>query len=133
MRLGFLTLVNKYTAVWNRLKDIEMEKEEIRADLITYAKKEDMEIIKGSDHTVKVTFRERLKFPNTDDPKRRELEKLIRDAGLWNEVSRLDTNALEKAVDLGKLDEGVLEKVKQFSFPEESVIVSQPKVVREDE
>ena len=110
-----------------------MEKEEIRADLIAYAKKEGVEIIKGSDHTIKVTFKERLKFPNADDPKRRELEKLIRDAGLWNEVSRLDTNALEKAVDLGKLDEGVLEKVKQFSFPEESVIVSQPKVVREDE
>ncbi|MEK7847281.1 MAG: PD-(D/E)XK nuclease family protein [Nitrospinota bacterium] len=128
-----VTLVNKYTAVWNKLKEIEREKEEIRADLIAYAKKEDVETIKGSDHTVKVTFKERLKFPNADDPKRMALEKVIKDAGLWNEVSRLDTNALEKAVDLGKLDEGVLEKVKKFSSPEESVIVSQPKVVRKDE
>ena len=128
-----VTLVNKYTAVWNKLKDIEMEKEEIRADLIAYAKKEGVEIIKGSDHTIKVTFKERLKFPNADDPKRRELEEIVRDAGLWNEVSRLDTNALEKAVDLGKLDEGVLEKVKQFSSPEESVIVSQPRGVKEEE
>lgn len=68
-----VTLVNKYTEVWNKWKNIEREKDEIRANLIAYSKKEGVEIIKGSDHIVKVTFRERLKFPNADDPQRKRL------------------------------------------------------------
>jgi hypothetical protein len=128
-----VTLVNKFTAVWNKLKEIEREKDEIRADIIAYAKKEGVEIIKGSDHTIKVTFRERLKFPNADDPKRMELEKLIKDTGLWNEFSELDKTALAKALESGGLNNDLMEKIKPLAPLEESAIVSKPMVLREEE
>ncbi len=126
-------LVNKYTSAWKKLKESEAEKDLLREALIAYAKKEGIEVIKGSGHTVKVIFKKGFKFPGKHDTGREDLEKIIIDAGLWSEISELDTNSLAKIVETGMLDEKLLKKIKPFAAFEERIIVNKPKPVREEE
>ena len=128
-----VTLVNKYTAVWHKLKELAMEEDKIKEAIAAYAKREGIESIIGSNHIVKVKFEESLRFPKAKTDNRAELEKLIKEIGLWDKMSQLNTKALANAVKFGKLDEELAEKIKQFASVEESVRVSQPKMLREEE
>lgn len=128
-----VTLVNKYTAIWHKLIELEMEEDKIKEAIAAYAKREGIGSIIGSDHIVKVKFEESIRFPKTKTDDRVELEKLIKELGLWDKMSQLNTKALAKAVKFGKLDEELAEKIKQFASVEESVRVGPPKVLREEE
>src|SRR3989344_2702797 len=128
-----VTLVNKYTAVWHKLKELAMEEDKIKEAIAAYAKREGIESIIGSNHIVKVKFEESLRFPKAKTDNRAELEKLIKEIGLWDKMSQLNTKAMANAVKFGKLDEELAEKIKQFASVEESVRVSQPKMLREEE
>lgn len=128
-----VTLVNKYTAVWHKLKELAMEEDKIKEAIAAYAKRAGIENIVGSDYIVKVTFEESLRFPKAKADDRTELEKIIKEFGLWDKMSQLNTKALAKAVKSGKLDKELAEKIKQFASVEESAKVSQPKVLREAE
>ncbi len=126
-------LVNEYVLAWNRSKEADVEKERLKQRLAAYAKKEGMETIVGSDSSVKVTFKENQKLPENNSPDRLALEKVIKDAGLWNEVSRLDGNSLAKIIESTKWDKELVEKIKRFASKEEGVRVSQPKMVKEEQ
>ncbi|MEK6681348.1 MAG: PD-(D/E)XK nuclease family protein [Nitrospirota bacterium] len=126
-------LVNEYVLAWNRSKEADIEKERLKERLAVYAKKEGVETIKGSDYTVKVAIKDKLYFPGKNDPDREELEKIIKIAGLWDEASELDVNVLSKTIQSGKWDKELIKKIKQFASEEESVRVSQPKLLREEE
>lgn len=128
-----VTLVNKYTAVWYKLKELAMEEDKIKKALAAYAKREGIENIMGSDRMVKVTFEESLKFPKTKDDGRSELEKIIKEFGLWDKMSQLNTKALARALKSGKIGKELAEKIKQFASVEESIRVGQPKVMRKEE
>ena len=128
-----VTLVNKYVSAWNRSKEADAEKERLKEQLVAYAKKEDLETIQGSDHTVKVTLKEGLNFPGKNDPEREAIEKLIKDAGLWDEVSMLDNKALQDAIESGRWGKKLSEKIKQFASLREGVRVSSPKAAKEEE
>ena len=128
-----VTLVNKYTTIWHKLKELEMEEEKIKKAIAAYARKEDVGSIIGSDYIVKVRFEENLKFPKTKTDDRAELEKLIKALGLWDKMSQLNTKALANAVKFGKLDEELAEKIQQFASVEESIKVNPPKMLREEE
>lgn len=126
-------LVNEYVSAWNRSKEADVEKERLKQRLAAYAKKEGAETIVGSDFCVKVTFKENQKLPENNSPDRLAIEKVIKDAGLWNEASRLDGNVLAKIIESNKWDKKLVEKIKQFVSVEEGVRISQPKVVKEEE
>ncbi len=126
-------LVNEYVLAWNRSKEADVEKERLKQRLAAHAKKEGMETIVGSDFCVKVTFKENQKLPENNSPDRLALEKVIKNAGLWNEASRLDGNVLAKIIESNKWDKELVEKIRQFMFKEEGVRVSQPKMVKEEE
>ncbi|MBI4972511.1 MAG: PD-(D/E)XK nuclease family protein [Candidatus Omnitrophica bacterium] len=126
-------LVNEYVSAWNKSKEADVEKERLKERLAAYAKKEGMETIVGSDFCVKVTFKENQKLPENNSPDRVALEKIIKDAGLWNEASRLDGNVLAKIIESNKWDKELVDRIKQFMFKEEGVRVSQPKMVKGEE
>ena len=110
-----------------------MEEDKIKEAIAAYAKREGIESIIGSNHIVKVKFEESLRFPKAKTDNRAELEKLIKEIGLWDKMSQLNTKALANAVKFGKLDEELAEKIKQFASVEESIKVNPPKMLREEE
>lgn len=126
-------LVNKYAAVWKQFKEVEAERDKIKDALAAYAKRMSIETIKGSDHTVKVTFKKRKGFPKKDSSGRKELERIIRDAGLWDQVSELDSDTLSKLLDSKKWDKELIEKILEFVIIEESPTVNKPRMIRKEE
>lgn len=109
-----VTLVNKY-AENELLGDCyEEQKEKLKEAIIALAKRNNYEVIVGSNHQLRIKFTSDLKFPTKTDPNRLALEKLINESGLWVEVSDLNTTALKKLVEGGKLDPLLCEKIYQL-------------------
>ena len=109
-----VVLVNKYVALKNEAKKIDEEMEKVREAILDYARREEVEVIKGSDYKARVKFDERLKFPSKNDAERQELEDAIKEAGKWAEVSQLDTTSLSHVVENSLWSKDLIEQVMKF-------------------
>jgi putative RecB family exonuclease len=113
-------LVNEFAKLKARREELEELEKKLREAIITYAKREGVSCIKGSDKKLYVRIGKRIKFPGSKEKGREELEELIRGAGRWEEVSSLDTRTLEKIAREGSWPPELLEKLKQYQSLEES-------------
>ena len=109
-----VTLVNKYVALKDAAKKIDEETEKVREAILEYARKEGVEVIKGSDRKARVKFEEKLKFPGKNDEERQELDNTIIEAGKWAEVSQLDTTKLTDVIESGLWSKDLIDKVMKY-------------------
>lgn len=116
-----VVLVDAYAERWRRKKDLEAkvktiegELEEIKKEAIRYAEREDLQVIVGTDARLRVTGRERVVSPAKGSEEREALERELRAAGVWDEVSTLDPPALERAVAEERWTGAVLDRIKVF-------------------
>ena len=109
-----VTLVNKYAALKDEAKRLDEEIQKVREAILEYARKEEVEVIKGSDRKVRVKFEEKLKFPGKNEEERQELDNTIIEAGKWAEVSQLDTTALTDAIENGLWSKDLIDKVMKY-------------------
>lgn len=115
-----VVLANKYAELKSQETRIRDEMDKVREAILDYARREGMEVIKGSDCRVRVTFDEKLKFPGKRDAERAELDVIVREAGKWDEVSELDTTALAGVVEKGLWTKDLVDKVMKYGRIEES-------------
>ena len=115
-----VVLANKYAELKSQETRIRDEMDKVREAILDYARREGMEVIKGSDCRVRVTFDEKLKFPGKRDAERAELDVIVREAGKWDEVSELDTTALAGVVEKGLWTKDLVDKVMEYGRIEES-------------
>ena len=106
-----VVLVNKYAELRQKATDIQEETDKVKEAIIDYAKREQVELIKGSTHKARVKLEEKLKFPGKNNDERQELEDKIKAAGKWIEVSQLDTASLSRVVDNGLWSKELIEEV----------------------
>ena len=109
-----VALVNKYVALKDEAKKIDEETEKVREAILEYARKEGVEVIKGSDRKVRVKFEDKLRFPGKNEAERQELDNTIIEAGKWAEVSQLDTTKLTDVVESGLWSKGLIAKVMKY-------------------
>jgi len=109
-----VTLVNKYVALKDAAKKIDEETEKVREAILEYARKEGVEVIKGSDRKARVKFEEKLKFPGKNDEERQELDNTIIEAGKWAEVSQLDTTKLTDVIESGLWSKALIDRVMKY-------------------
>jgi len=128
-----VSLVNKYVEKKAIQDSIEREIEELKKALIAYSKKEEVEVIRGSEKKLRVKTGLKQKFPGKNEIDRLYLEKLIKSAQKWEEVSALDTNALAKAIDNKEWDLDLIEKVKKYLSWEESYRLTLSTIKEHDE
>lgn len=114
-----VVLVNKFAELRQKALDIEEETEKVKEAIFDYARREQVELIKGSGHKARVKFEKRLKFPAKNDDARQELEEKIKAAGKWMEVSQLDTASLTKFVHTGLWSKQLVDEVLKCSRVEE--------------
>jgi hypothetical protein len=95
----------------------------VKTALIEYARREQVSVITGSGQQVRVKLETQLKFPGKKEDNRADLEKVIRESGVWDEVSQLDTAALTHALEEGQWDAALAERVGAFRTPEETAAV----------
>lgn len=83
---------------------IEEELEKIKEAAVAYARREGAEVIRGSDHTLRVTEKTAVSAPAKGTPEREELENQLKRMGRWEALSTLDTHALAALVTGRALD-----------------------------
>jgi len=115
-----VVLVNKYAALKNEKARIEEEMEKVKEAILDYSKGEGVEVIKGSDYKARVRFGERLRFPGKSDAGRPELDKVIKEAGRWDEVSQLDITSLTRNIEDNLWSKDLIDKVMKYGRIEES-------------
>ncbi len=119
-------LANRYTHLRQQRRALEEEIETIKMQIISLAKQDGLTAVRGSDQLLKVWIKQRLKFPSTtgrDSESRRILESIIKTSGRWDEVSTLDTKALDYILLSHRWEAELEEKLLRFATPfEESRI-----------
>jgi len=125
---AFTKLSAKKKEIQEEISKIDEELEKIKEAVIKYAKKEGVEVIKGSDHKLRVSEKEKVSAPSKGSPEREKLEKMLHEVNKWDEVSGLDTHALEKAIAEADWDKKLVDKVKKFLTFETRISVSLSKL-----
>ncbi len=115
-----VVLVNKYAELKEKASEIEEELGKVKEAIFDYARREQVEMIKGSDQKVRVKFDEKLKFPGKNEAERQELEDTIKSSGKWMEVSQLDTTVITRIVESGLWDKELIDEVMKYGRIEET-------------
>jgi hypothetical protein len=128
-----VVLVNKYAELKAEAKRIDEEMDRVKEALVGYSRNNDVEVIKGNNYRVSVTSSEKLKFPGKRDEGREELETVIKDAGKWDEVSTLDTHALQDVLEEGTWKQDLLDEIREYGELEQSSHVRLSKLKEDEE
>lgn len=115
-----VVLVNKYAELKEKASEIEEELGKVKEAIFDYTRREQVEMIKGSDRKVRVKFDEKLKFPGKNEAERQELEDTIKSSGKWMEVSQLDTTVITRIVESGLWDKELIDEVMKYGRIEET-------------
>ncbi len=126
-------LVSRYADLDKQKREVESEIARVKEALIHYAKKNNVQAVKGSGHRVIVRFYRGLSFPGKDDPARPELEDLVKELGLWEKVAVLSPVSLAKLVEGGALDPAIAERIGRMGKEEERPWVKLSKFGRRGE
>ena len=96
----YVELMEKKASAEDKIKnEIGNELEQIKEAMIALSEKEGIRAINGSEQIARIWAKDCYKFPGRKDPGRGNLEKIVRQAGLWNDASSLDTFALSRLLD----------------------------------
>jgi len=128
-----VVLVNKYAELRGKASELNDELEKVKEALVEYARREGVELIKGSDIKARVKFDERLKFPGKSDKERQELDSVIMEAGKWMEVSQLDTTALTQVIKDDAWGKPLIDQVMKYGRTEETTSVYLSKLADREE
>jgi len=126
-----VVLVNKYVELKEKESEIGEKMKKVREAILDYAKREGVEVIKGSDRKLSVKFDEKLKFPGKNEEERQDLDSIVVEAGKWMEVSQLDMTSLVRVVEEGLWDRGLIDQVMKYGRLEESSTVRISKLKEE--
>ena len=107
-------LVNRFAALKEVETSLEEEMEKVKEAILLYAEREGVDAIRGSGHRVKIVATEKWKFPSKSDPERPRLDGLLRQSGKWDEVSALDSAALNTVITDGSWTRDLIERVLEF-------------------
>ena len=127
-----VVLVNRYAELKEKAGELDEEMAKVKEALIDYAQRQEVTVIKGSNHNVRVRFDEKLRFPSKGEPDRENLDDVIIQAGKCPEVSHLDTTALTRIVEEGLWDKELIDQVMKYGRIEETSAVYLSKL-REEE
>ena len=127
----------KFTAKKREHKEeidkIDEEIDKVKDAAIKYAEKEGVDVIRGSDNKLKVSEKQKVYFPSKDTEEREELKKILKEADKWDEVSEIDTPAIEKAINEERWDKRIMNKIKGFLKIETRKSVSLSKLQNKEE
>jgi putative RecB family exonuclease len=117
-------LVNRYAELKEKKKkfvdEVDSELEEIENALFSFAKKEGVDVVFGSKNKIRIKETETQKFPSKSSSERKELEKLLKENGIWEGVDQLDTAALNKLLSENKIDKKLVDEINKFIKLEKS-------------
>jgi RecB family exonuclease len=127
-----VVLVNKYSELKAKAEAIDIDIHKVRDALINYARRENLEVIKGDDRKARIKFEHKLKFPGKNDIERKELDDILLKAGKWAEVSQLDTLSLGRVIEDKQWSPELIDQVMKYGRVEETSSVYLLKLKKEE-
>ncbi|MCL2150371.1 MAG: PD-(D/E)XK nuclease family protein [Dehalococcoidia bacterium] len=127
-----VVIVNRYAELREKAKEIEEETALLKEALLNYCQENQLSIVRGSNHRVRVKREDKLRFPGKNEPGRAELEQKLLQAGKLAEVSQLDTTALVRAVTEEHWDKAFSDDVRSYGTIEETCTVYCSKLKEEE-
>jgi len=125
-------LVNRYVELKNKKKkfddEIDAELGKLEEALFLFAEKEGLDVVFGSKNKIRIKETETVRFPYKNTKERVELEKLLKESGIWEEVDQLDTAALNKILSDKKIDDKLIKEINKFIKLEKSKRVYMSKI-----
>jgi hypothetical protein len=135
-----VTFVNKYASIKSKIKDLKEQEEELQMELdlieeaaIEYARNEEITTITGSEFNLRISEDTKFQFPRADEEGREALERFIKKAGMWEELSLLNIRRLEKIIEEEELDKKVQDRLLKFAEEIEKTSVRLVKKREEEE
>jgi len=128
-------LVNRYVELQQKKKQVTMdlyaEIEKVEEAIKYFAEKENVDVVFGSNNKVRITTSERYSFPPKNSKEREELEKLLKEEVKWDDVTQLDTAAINKIMQEKKWDEELLNRLNNYVNLEKSKRIYLSKIKHE--
>lgn len=116
-----VVIVDAYAERWRKKKELDTETKAVEGELeglreaaIAFAGKEGVQVIAGTGARLRVTGKDRIVSPGKGTEERVELERRLRELGVWDEVAMLDSFSLEDAVAAKKWSPEILEALKAY-------------------
>jgi len=101
-------LVDEFSEIKLKKKEAEDREDVLKAELIAFAKQKGIDIIYGSNNKASVKEFEKVIMPENSE----ELIKLLKDKGIWNELSMICYPRLNSSAIKGNLDKDIKNKLK---------------------
>jgi len=117
-------LVDRYAHLRDQEREIKALLEEVRKQLIAYARRERVDIVSGTEQLASIILKKRSKFPESGDERREALEEMLHQVGKWDEVSSLNLNRLDRILRDKEWNFELEEKIKPFATEQEEVRVN---------
>lgn len=106
-----LKIVDEFSELKVKLKELTDKKEELEGKLIDFAKQFKIDIIYGSNNMAKVKEIEKVMLPEDEEEKAKFVQ-LLKDKGLWEEFSMICYSKINSKVLSGEVDKDIQSKVK---------------------
>jgi len=96
-----VALVDEYLAVSDELARLKTRQDGLREAIAAFANDEGLDRVFGTSGSLKVFRFPQLSLPDAKDPRRAELEAVLREIGLWDRFACLSTYAFSRAMQDG--------------------------------
>jgi putative RecB family exonuclease len=116
-----VALVDEYVRVSDDLSALEKRRDALKDAIASRAADEGLERLFGTEYAIKVFRYRGVALPDAKDPRRAELEQVLRDHGLLERFSQMATFQLCKAIEAGELPEAAAAAVAPYATPTEGV------------
>lgn len=107
-------LADMYADAKRRLDNADKKVEEIKLQIQDFAEQKGFTKLQGHGCAVTVSKSPMWKMPSMDDPQRKTLENLVRDSGLWDQVSDLSKSKLTKTIGGKSFDPQFRDQIQKF-------------------
>jgi hypothetical protein len=114
-------LVDRYAELKTQMGELKKECEEVKEVLFEYAKTKGVGIVRGTSMRarVKIWMERLLPSKSKDRRAHAEIVSLVRGAGVWDRVSKLDSRKLMKEHEFGSLPKKLSEELEDYVVEEE--------------
>ena len=115
-------LVDRYAELKEQASHLGDEIEDVKEQLIEYAQDNDLEVVRGTEKRARVSIKTEKRLPSksSDEDVYSEMVDQIKEAGVWEAESTLNTRKLARDLESGNLPDALAKKLKTMITEEES-------------
>ena len=86
--------------------------DKVKEAVTKYSEKEEAEVIRGRNSKIRITEKTKVSSPSKSSPERKAFEDEFKALDKWDEISTVDTNAIEKVVNEERWDKKIIDKIR---------------------